>query len=240
MQASMCTGLFVCACTYTNEHPSHRRVMHMDTTVKLLPGTQRFWEKKIHLGRIDEPRSAKAYDFGNSLAVFQNFFGQSTSLIACKTHGNLSIYSLELWTLETLRPARLIRLGRRVIMVGIRSPIRRRTFWEFVSFFGEAIKRVRIFEFEDTSNVYLILKRLNLNLVLCKCIDIDSLMCKYLFKLLPKIKKKYVVCSMYNVCGIYAKCNNVLLDLYSLLIAFGPCAGELYSIFCSRYSFIFH
>lgn len=99
---------------HIHEYPSHWRVMHMDTTVKLLPGTQRFWKKKIHLGRIDEPRSAKAYDFGNSLAVFQNFFGQSTSLIACKTHGNLSIYhSLELWTLETLRSARLIRINGR-------------------------------------------------------------------------------------------------------------------------------
>lgn len=87
--------------------------MHMNTTVKLLPGDTKVLREKIHLDKIDEPRSAKAYDFGNSLAVFQSFFGQSTRLIACKTHGNLSIYSLKLWALETLCPARLIRINGR-------------------------------------------------------------------------------------------------------------------------------
>lgn len=42
---------FVCAWavgvhTHMNGYPSHRREMHMDTTVKLLPGTQRFREEK--------------------------------------------------------------------------------------------------------------------------------------------------------------------------------------------------
>lgn len=133
MQALARAGSCVCACirasvtSVSNAHGYNREVTSRDTKVPR--------EKKIHLGRIDQPRSAKAYDFGNSLAVFQSFFGQSTSLIVCKTHGNLSIYSLEPWPLEILRPARLIRINGRTCnyCVNTRSPIRRRMLSKFVS-----------------------------------------------------------------------------------------------------------
>jgi len=142
----MCTHMH----THTNEHPSHRRAMHVATTVKLLPGDTKVLREKIHLGRIDEPRSAKAYDFGNSLAVFQSFFGQSPCLIACKTHGNLSIYSLELWALKTLRPARLIKINGRACNYCRYYAIKYggERFFEIWFYFLEQ-RNIRIFKFED-------------------------------------------------------------------------------------------
>jgi len=92
--------------------------------------------------------------------------------------------------------------------------ILRTTFLKFVSSFWSNEMYACICKFEDMSNVYLILKR-NLNLVLCKCIDINSLTCKYLFELLPKIKKKFVAYSMYNITrDMYAKCNNAFCVAY--------------------------
>lgn len=63
-------------------------------TAEILPGGQRSWgerKKSISLRGRDEPRSAKAYDLENWLAVFQSFFSQSTRPIACKTHGSLPL-----------------------------------------------------------------------------------------------------------------------------------------------------
>jgi len=63
---------------------------------KLLPGNTKVRGKKIHLFRMDEPRSPKAYIFGNSLAVFQSFLGHSTSGSRRNTWQALDIFTAAL------------------------------------------------------------------------------------------------------------------------------------------------
>jgi len=72
-------------------------------------GTSWEWDKgpgeKIHLSRMDEPRSPGAYIFGNSGSFPK--LPRSFDLVA-ETHGSLSIYSALEGTFRALHPAVLI------------------------------------------------------------------------------------------------------------------------------------
>jgi hypothetical protein len=101
--------------------------------VKLLPGDTKVRGKKIHLFRMDGPRSPKAYIFGNSLALFQSFLGHSTSASRRNTWQALDIFSAVLeGTFRAPHPAALIgakemRLSYRIIVDAMSMQCRRRS-----------------------------------------------------------------------------------------------------------------